>query len=222
MAAMVTPSSVWLRRQRALEFALIFLGLPLLLWWQGETLRRWILPEIWLVGVACLHLLRRDPDFDRRQLHDLPRQLGQCVKRVLLLLVAGGALVLGLAAWSHAVDLFAFPRERPVFWLLVLALYPLLSALPQELIFRVFLFHRYRGLFPRPGTMIAMSAGSFALVHLMLGNWVAPPLALVGGLLFAFTYAKSRSLLLVTLEHGLWGDWLFTLGLGRYFYGGHV
>ena len=66
------------------------------------------------------------------------------------------------------------------------------------------------------------SAGVFALAHLVLGNWQAPVLAWCGGLLFAWTYWRTRSLLLVTLEHGLWGNWLFTLGLGRYFYGGHI
>jgi hypothetical protein len=47
-------------------------------------------------------------------------------------------------------------------------------------------------------------------------------MSFVGGLLFAYTFTRARSLPLVALEHGLWGDWLFTLGLGSYFYGGHI
>jgi membrane protease YdiL (CAAX protease family) len=221
MAAMSTPSLARLRRQRAAEFALVFLGLPLLLWWQGAILRRWILPQLWLMGLVCLLLLLRDSGFDRRQLRSLPRHLRSCLRRIGLIFLAGGIVAMLAAAHFPEVSLFGFPRRHPLFWLAVLLLYPPVSALPQELIFRVFLFHRYRCLFPTPGLMIAASAGSFALTHLILGNWVAPLLSLVGGLLFAYTYAMSRSLTVVALEHGLWGGWLFTLGLGRYFYGGH-
>jgi membrane protease YdiL (CAAX protease family) len=130
--------------------------------------------------------------------------------------------VLVLASHLPGADPFALPQQRPVLWLAILVLYPLLSALPQELIFRVFLFHRYRTLFPDGRTLPLVSAGVFALAHLVLGNWVALLLSLAGGLLFAYTYARTGSLGLVTLEHGLWGNWLFTVGMGSYFYGGHV
>jgi membrane protease YdiL (CAAX protease family) len=202
--------------------AVIFLGLPLLAWWQSETLRRWVIPQILLLALVCLAVLWRDPGFDRRVLRSFPHHWRPCLVRIALILLVGGAVVLGWAAWSADVALFAFPRQRPGLWLLVLLLYPLVSALAQELIFRVFFFHRYRALFSTPGPMIAASAIAFALAHLVLGNWQAPLLSLFGGLLFAWTYARTRSLPLVALEHGLWGDWLFTLGLGRYFYGGHI
>jgi len=63
---------------------------------------------------------------------------------------------------------------------------------------------------------------AFALAHLFFSNWIAALLSLGGGLLFARTYAHSRSTLLTTVEHGLWGDALFTIGLGWYFYGGSI
>ena len=44
----------------------------------------------------------------------------------------------------------------------------------------------------------------------------------VGGYLFARTYARSESTLMVSLEHALWGDFLFTVGLGWYFWGGSI
>src|SRR5207344_2550446 len=140
--------------------------------------------------------------------------------RIVVFFLMGGAAVLYLA-WRSGVDLFSFPRERPFLWPLVVLLYPLLSALPQEVIFRLFLFHRYRSLFPDPRLMMLVSASVFALAHLQLGNLVALGLPFLGGLLFAHTFGTTRSLPMVTLEHGLWGDWLFTLGLGVYFYGGH-
>lgn len=208
--------------RRGLEFAALFVLLPLLIAWQGETLRRWIIPQLLLIAGLCLVLLWRDPSFDRRRLLAWPHAWRACLLRIAVLLASGGAVMLVLAHWLPGVDPFHLPRERPLLWFAILIFYPLLSALPQELIFRVFMFHRYRLLFPGRWALPLVSATVFALVHLVLGNWIALLLSLAGGLLFAYTYAKTRSLGLVTLEHGLWGDWIFTLGMGRYFYGGHL
>ncbi len=210
------------RAHRTLEFTVVFIVLPLLLGWQGEALRHSIILQILLVAVLCFLLLWRDPTFDRRELHDFPTYWRPCLLRIGVILALGGGAALGVAAFSADVELFRFPRERPGLWLLVLLLYPLLSALGQELIFRTFLFHRYRELFADRRMMVAVSAAVFALAHLELGNWVAPVLSFAGGLLFAYTYAKTRSLPLVALEHGVWGDWLFTIGFGRYFYSGQI
>jgi membrane protease YdiL (CAAX protease family) len=210
------------RRQRALEFAVLFVLLPLVLAWQGETLRRWIIPQLLLFTALCLFLLWRDASFDRRLLLTWPRPWRPCLLRIALLLAIGGAAVLALAHWLPDSEPFLFPEQHPLLWLAVLLLYPLFSALPQELIFRVFLFHRYRPLFQGHHLLPWVSAGVFALAHLVLGNWVALLLSFAGGLLFAYTYARTGSLGLVTLEHGLWGNWLFTVGMGSYFYGGHL
>jgi membrane protease YdiL (CAAX protease family) len=101
-------------------------------------------------------------------------------------------------------------------------LYPLLSVYPQELIFRPFLFHRYRDLFPEQWMMVLVSGLTFGLAHIFFENWIAPILSVIGGLLFARTYQKSNSTLQAALEHGLWGDLIFTIGLGWYFYGGSI
>ena len=47
-------------------------------------------------------------------------------------------------------------------------------------------------------------------------NRNAVSLAFIGGLLFAYTYAQSRSTFACVLEHSLWGIWMFTLGMGDY------
>jgi membrane protease YdiL (CAAX protease family) len=47
-------------------------------------------------------------------------------------------------------------------------------------------------------------------------------MTLVGGLLFAHTYWKTRSLLVSAIEHALYGCLLYTIGLGRFFYHGAV
>lgn len=75
---------------------------------------------------------------------------------------------------------------------------------------------------PKAWCLDLANACVFALVHLVLGNGVAPLLSLAGGLLFAYTFARTGSHALVTLEHGLWGNWLLTLRPGVNCYGGHV
>ncbi|WP_423804206.1 hypothetical protein [Nitrosomonas nitrosa] len=40
----------------------------------------------------------------------------------------------------------------------------------------------------------------------------------VGGIMFAYTYHRHRSLLLASIEHALYGCFVFTIGLGWFFY----
>lgn len=105
---------------------------------------------------------------------------------------------------------------------LLLFLYPVLSALPQEFLFCSFFFERYRDFFGDGQKMVIASAVMFAYAHCLYINPVAPTLSLIGGFIFASTYLKSKSLALVTIEHGLYGNSLFLVGLGYYFYGGSV
>jgi uncharacterized protein len=117
--------------------------------------------------------------------------------------------------------LFGFVREKPLFWLIVMVMYPLISVVPQEIIFRRYMFDRYKTAFS-PRVLVLVSGVGFGFAHIVFGNWVAPVLCVIGGIMFAQTYARTRSLALVSLEHALYGDFIFTLGLGRYFYHGAV
>lgn len=108
------------------------------------------------------------------------------------------------------------------FVLVLLCMYPILSALPQEFIFCSFFFERYKPFFGEGRWMVAASAITFAYAHCLYLNPVAPTLSLLGGIIFALTYLKTKSLALVTIEHGLYGNFLFVIGLGWYFFGGNV
>jgi membrane protease YdiL (CAAX protease family) len=66
--------------------------------------------------------------------------------------------------------------------------------------------------------MILASAMLFGFVHIIFGSWISIALTAAGGVLFGMTYRKSGSLLLACLEHALFGDFIFTIGIGRYFY----
>ena len=100
--------------------------------------------------------------------------------------------------------------------------YPFISAVPQEFIFCSFFFIRYKSLFRNEKNLVLTSAIIFCFAHIFSINWVAPFLSLFGGLMFANTYKKTKSLILVSLEHALYGNSLFALGLGWFFWGGSV
>ena len=53
-------------------------------------------------------------------------------------------------------------------------------------------------------------------------NWVAIVATFLGGLVFAWRFQRSHSVLLATIEHGLYGNLFFTVGLGQFIFSGAV
>jgi len=164
---------------------------------------------------VCCMLLLNDIHFKRFRL----TSMGQfsAVKRRMFSFFFIGALFSGVFYnLLYQGHWFTLPRENLTDWLMLLLLYPLLSVIPQELIFRTYFFHRYKRIMPSKWLRIIISASVFALAHIIYANWIAVSLAFVGGLLFAYTYAQSRSTYACVIEHSLWGIWMFTLGIGDY------
>ncbi len=176
---------------------------------------------LWLAAAICLVLLLKDPTFDRRQLWDAAPLRPQ-LPQILALFAAGVATLTALVHAYAPRLLFGLPRRDPRMWALILISYPILSVLPQTLVYRVFLFHRYRPLLrmapnQRAAVLIVVSGVAFCFSHIVFRNWVAPALTLPGGLLFATRYHNTRSLCVSSLEHALYGCFLFSVGLGHYF-----
>ncbi|PNQ72768.1 CPBP family intramembrane metalloprotease [Hanstruepera neustonica] len=113
-----------------------------------------------------------------------------------------------------ADNLFVVVLNKPVLWVAILFIYSVFSVYPQELIYRTFFFKRYESLFSSPGLAIFMNAILFSMAHLLFKNTLVLFLTFCGGLLFAWTFLKTRSTLLVTIEHAIYGCWLFTVGMG--------
>jgi membrane protease YdiL (CAAX protease family) len=63
---------------------------------------------------------------------------------------------------------------------------------------------------------------AFGLAHIVFANWTAPLMTTVMGVLFALTYARTGSTLQASLEHGIWGWFAFTVGLGWYVFSGAI
>jgi membrane protease YdiL (CAAX protease family) len=201
----------------ALEFSAIFVAVPLLVY--SRVVPNAPIPYLVAAGVCAFLFLRHDPTFDQARLfswgHVAP------LLPTLFLRDAVFLAFLGAAVWLLAPELlFSLVRRAPVFWVAIMLLYPLLSVYPQELLYRAFFFHRYQPLFGSGWAMLLASAFAFGFAHIILGNWISVALCLIGGLLFALTYQHSSSLLLACLDHALFGNFIFTIGLGPFFYHG--
>ncbi|HEY6181333.1 MAG TPA: CPBP family intramembrane glutamic endopeptidase [Terriglobales bacterium] len=199
------------------EFALLFVLLPL-----GFRFKPFpfpIIPALWLLTIYCLFRLLRDPSFDRTLLWNSVALRTRWLQIFILFLVLAALIAAGIYS-LHPDWLFTLVRRAPWFWLLVMALYPVLSVYPQGVVFRAFLFQRYRQVFRGPVAITIASALAFAFAHIVFRNWIAVSFTLVGGIIFAWRYRQSQSLLTSAFEHALYGCWMFTVGLGDFFYRG--
>jgi membrane protease YdiL (CAAX protease family) len=196
------------------ELGAVFLGMPLLIYW--GVLPDWPVALLLIVVGVAFIVLRRDATFDQRRLvrwEGVRKGIGALLIRDVLLMVLLG---LGVRLWRPDL-LFSLIRRSPVMWAAIMVLYPVISVYPQELLFRTYFFHRYEALFGTRLGMIAASAVAFGFVHIVFGNWISVALCAVGGVLFALTYERTGSLVLVCVEHALFGNFIFTIGLGKFF-----
>ncbi|PWK19692.1 CPBP family intramembrane glutamic endopeptidase [Xanthomarina spongicola] len=112
-------------------------------------------------------------------------------------------------------SLFQVVQNKPLKWLIILFVYSVFSVYPQELIFRTFYFQRFQTFFKNKNLFIFINAIVFSLAHLFFRNTLVLIMTFLGGILFALTYSKLKSTLLVSIEHAIYGCWLFTVGMGE-------
>ena len=144
-------------------------------------------------------------------------------RQLSLMLVRVIPAMLALVALLHRIHpdwLFSFVSSHPKFWILVMFAYPVLSVIPQGVIYRAFFRERYASLFPNPFVRTFVAAACFSFCHVFFLNVWALLLTFIGGLLFWRTYEKTGSLLLANLEHAIYGDLVFTIGYGGFLYHG--
>jgi uncharacterized protein len=209
----------WQRFRLGVEWALLFVVLPTVIALKLVPLH--VLTILVLAGVFCLVVLLSDPTFDRRQLWNI-RGAEQGVHRIIVtFVILAGMMAAGVAILTPDRLMFLV-RDRPEVWAVIMIGYPVVSVYPQEIIYRTFMFHRYRHLFRDPRVMILVSGLSFGYAHVFFENHIAVVMTVVGGLLFAWTYEKTRSTFAVWVEHGLYGCFIFTVGLGQFFFSGAI
>lgn len=194
------------------EFLLFFVFVPFI---ANYYLDGWfkILP---LIGIAIFFfiLLRLDSSFEKTNLYHFNKaELKKSIPRLIILSV----LLIWFTWWIFPDLLLYYPRENFEKYLITFFLYPIASVIPQELIYRVYFFHRYRTLVPERFLLMLSNAIIFGLTHWIYANWVAPIATFLVSWIFIYSYLKSKSLLNVSLEHYIYGLIMFTIGFGYFF-----
>ena len=126
------------------------------------------------------------------------------------------AVITIIFVWfTNKENLFVVLINKPKLWLMILFFYTFFSVYPQELIYRTFFFQRYQSLFKNEFLFIIINAIVFSLAHIFFKNSLVLFLTFIGGIIFAYTYKKTKSTVLVSIEHAIYGCWLFTVGMGN-------
>lgn len=208
------------RAYLAAEFLMIVLVVPFLM--MGKLKGGLLFAVLWLVLIYCIWIYRRlRPEETIKSFWDGGALRDRALwKPILARFAVSAVAMLGLLFVLNPEKFLELPSERPRLWLTIMFFYPMISVIPQEFIFRTYFFERYKALFPTHNAMVTASALAFGFAHIVLQNWVAVVLTTVGGFYFASTYRKRRSMALVWAEHAIYGCFLFTIGLGTYFYSG--
>jgi hypothetical protein len=176
-----------------------------------------ILPPVFLFFIVFLTI---DRSFSWRVTLGRGVRLRDLASIAAIFAVAGPAIAL-FAYHDVPARFLAFPRGAHDLWIKVMILYPLLSVTAQEIMYRVFFFHRYQPLFAGDAQAgIVLNAVLFSFGHIIFQNPTTLVTSFLGGLLFAWRYESSRSYWALILEHTLYGNLIFTVGLGRYFFTG--
>jgi membrane protease YdiL (CAAX protease family) len=200
--------------------ALIYVGVPLAVAIAVHDLRLPVFIALLPVLAIVLVILLADPTFSLKR--ELTRGFGLAtLLSILAVFAVGGGAVALYVAHVHPAWFLEFPRNRPDTFQKIILLYPLMSVMVQELVYRTFFFHRYGVLFGRAWWLaILLNGVLFGLGHIVIGTELALYGTMATGTLFAYRYAATRSFWAVFLEHTLWGALVFTVGLGRFFFAG--
>lgn len=198
-----------------LELLIVFFGLPILAYSNSENLYK--LPLLAGVTILAVFRLIFSAGYKLRDFFGtkgIRGYLPVIIKRAIIIFI----LLTALTWFLFPERLFIFPLENPLFWLMVMLLYPVISAYPQEILYRAYFFSFYGDLFRNKFTIAVLSVICFMFLHIIYGNILALLLTLAGGVLFVNTYLRTKSLLIVALEHSVYGCIVFTTGLGEFFY----
>lgn len=114
------------------------------------------------------------------------------------------------------------PREHFDIWLAFVLFYPVLSVLPQELVYRVYVFEVHKTLLSPQLLALMVSAMAFAWLHIVFAGWFGVVSTFAAGLALAWNYFQNRNspgaIWPLVLEHSLYGQIVFTIGLYQYFF----
>jgi hypothetical protein len=195
---------------KQLEFIFLYAVLPALFALDILSVK-FLLVALWLMIFYAVFILKVTKCKFSLKLFD-KSQLKSLLLRFFLL-----AIVFLFASYLYTPEaFFHMAKNETKLFIFLLIFYPLVSVLPQELLYRVFFFSRYSFKLSKQKQSV-FNAVLFSFAHTLFGSSLVLILTFIGGLIFSQTYLKNRSFLLVCIEHILYGYLLFVSGIGELF-----
>ena len=177
------------------------------------NLQSFVIPIIIFASIiSYFYLIKKNYNFKLSNLENKKQIKHICIRFLFI-----SSFIVFFLYYFLSEKILIFPYLNFKLWVFVIILYPFLSALPQEVFFRAFFFERYTFLFKNKKFLILINGLFFAITHSIYLNIFVLILAFLGGIIFSINYYYNKSIFLVTVEHALLGNFIFTIGLGHYF-----
>jgi len=199
----------------AIEFTILFFGVPLFIFFDKNIIHpsSLVLPVI----IGLILYFRKQKDFHLGDLVRLNISKQMWIRQIVVLIIIALFLT-GFVLVFEPENLFNLPKGNILIWGVLMLLYPVFSAYGQEIIFRKFLFMRYRSLFQNRWLLIFASGVTFSFVHIIFFSVISIIFSFVAGVYLAWVYSRTESVLFNAILHGVLGDLVFTFGLGQHFW----
>jgi membrane protease YdiL (CAAX protease family) len=192
------------------ELIILFIGIPILYLFDTTPVHKVIPLTALLLYCGGILLIRKPVNANRFSIQ-------ANWKTILTVFIASSIGVYLFIYFYVSEGLFAdLPENRKLFYMILM--YPLLSAFPQEVIFREFFFYRYGTIFKNPRWMLVANILLFSFAHIYFASSIVTTFTLVAGAIFAITYMRTQSLLVVSIQHSLYGLMILSSGLAQHFY----
>ncbi|MFL2661108.1 MAG: type II CAAX prenyl endopeptidase Rce1 family protein [Alphaproteobacteria bacterium] len=193
------------------EFFLIFFLTPIFLSFLISS--QLVFLFLYVIFLISIYILKKDKNF---KFANLKKNIDWKFSFYLSLLFLVSGFIYTLAFEPNL--LFDLPKKNFKLWLIVIFLYPFLSVIPQEFIYRVFFYHRYRFVFNNSKkTMMISNMVVFSFGHIVFHNPHAIFITALVSPIFSYAY-NEKSFMTCVFIHSIGGLIIFTLGLGQFFF----
>jgi len=204
---------MWFRIYLGIEYFLLFFGVPLFIYYEKKIVH----PTIILLPVLVIIflILRYSTNFRWKELVSLnvPRKF---IRQNILAVIVTGVVMAVLVFIFNRPEFFNLPRGNFGMWCAMCIFYPTISSWGQEIIYRTFLYRRYRKIYLNKWGFVALSAIAFSFLHIVYYHPLSMILTLIMGFYIAWIYERTKSVLFAAILHGSLGITVFTVGLGKY------
>ena len=198
-------------KKRILELFILFVSMPALLL---VPIHPGIKAGIILVAVGyAIYITTRKKLVKKHVLFSMPKTKHWRIQALRTALLIG--ISIPFMYFFHPEDLFIVARKNVGMLIGISFFYSVFSVFPQEFLYRTFFYTRYADLFANKVGLIIVNAVLFSFAHIVFLNPLVLAITFVGGIIFSLTYLKTKSVLITSIEHAIYGSWIFAVGMGE-------